>query len=295
MSFHNVRLNDGLIIYDTEGGPEYQTEVAHLDSGGEKRQASREEDIGSWDIGEREVLLSELKPIETFFRARKGKAYTFRWLDHGDCAVLLTEGRLGLTAAGTGLPTYDLYRRLSDAAASDDKRIWLPTTINVERAAAPVTVGTGAGQISIDTPPAGTVTFVADATSNASSITVGATTVVQLAANLGLTAGKLLYLTGFTGADAALVNGLAHTINSITGTGPYDFTLATNTAGKTITLGSGQGRKYPQADESLKWYGEFDKLVRFGSDKLTRRFIVKDGSNSLFFLGALPVVETLEP
>ena len=79
-----------------------------------------------------------------------------------------------------------------------------------------------------------------------------------------------LYLSGFTGADAALVNGLSHLINTVTGSGPYTFTLATNTAGETITLGSGVGAKYVQASESLTWAGNFDVPVRFDTDQLSR-------------------------
>jgi uncharacterized phiE125 gp8 family phage protein len=80
------------------------------------------------------------------------------------------------------------------------------------------------------------------ASSAASSITAGATTTVVLAANPGsLVAGDTIRLSGFAGADAALVNGLDHTINSVSGSGPYTFVLATNTAAKTITLGSGVG------------------------------------------------------
>ena len=76
----------------------------------------------------------------------------------------------------------------------------------------------------------------------ASAVTAGATTTVVLAANPGsLAAGGLLRLDGFSGADAALLNGLDHTVNSVSGTGPYTFVLATNTAGKTITLGQGAG------------------------------------------------------
>lgn len=76
----------------------------------------------------------------------------------------------------------------------------------------------------------------------ASAVTAGATTTVVLAANPGsLAAGGLLRLDGFSGADAALLNGLDHTINSVSGTGPYTFVLATNTASKTLTLGQGAG------------------------------------------------------
>lgn len=295
MSFHEVRLDDDLIIYETEGGPEFSTEIARRSSGAEKRNANWDEGLGSWDIGERNVLGTELDPIESFFRARKARLHPFRWKDWGDFEVTTTQGRLGLAAAGTGLPTHDLWKRYGDAAGTDDRRVWKPTVVTVYRNASPVTPGAGAGQVSIDLVN-GQVTFVADATSAASGITAGATTQVVLAANPGtLVASQKLYLAGFGGADAALVNGIAHTINSVTGSGPYTFTLATNTAGKTLSVATGAGFKYPQAGDTLTWSGEFDKPVRFGVDKLRRRFIAKDGAHRLFYLDSLPVVELLRP
>ena len=75
----------------------------------------------------------------------------------------------------------------------------------------------------------------------ASAVTAGATTAVTLSSDLGLVAGDTLRLAGFAGADAALLNGLDHTINSIAGVGPYVFTLSTNTNAKTITVGAGVG------------------------------------------------------
>lgn len=74
------------------------------------------------------------------------------------------------------------------------------------------------------------------------SITAGATTTVVMATNPGnLAAGGVLRLSGFAGADSALVNGIDHTINSVTEApaGTFTFALATNTNAKTITLGSG--------------------------------------------------------
>lgn len=295
MSFHEVRLDDNLVIYETDGGPQFSTDVKRAASGAEKRQQSWGEGLGAWDWGDREVVTAELKVVEHFFRARKGRTYGFRVKDWGDYLVTVAEGRLGASALGTGLPTYDLWKRYADAAANDDRRIWKPAAVNVFRNALAVTAGVGAGQVSIDLVN-GQVSFVADATSAASSITVGATTQVVLAANPGtLVATQKLHLSGFGGADAALVNGLAHTINSVSGSGPFTFVLATNTAAKTITLGAGVGAKYPQASDALTWSGEHDKPCRFGVDKLNRRFIVKDGSNSMFYLSSLPVVETLRP
>ncbi len=91
-----------------------------------------------------------------------------------------------------------------------------------------------------------TVRFTAGFTASAAAtaITAGATTSVVLSGNPGvLVAGDVIRLGGFAGADAALVNGLDHTINSVTEAplGTFTFVLATNTNAKTITLGAGVG------------------------------------------------------
>jgi hypothetical protein len=116
-----------------------------------------------------------------------------------------------------------------------------------------------------------------------------------LATNPGtLIAGQRLHLSGFAGTDAALVNGLAHTINSVTGAGPFTFVLATNTSGKTITLGSGVGRKYPQASEALTWAGNFDVPVRFDVDEITATMLESGPQRRMYSIQSLPVIEVRE-
>lgn len=305
MSFHEVRFNDGLVIFDSEGGPLFASDVARMGNGAESRNAMWDEALGTWNVGDIDVNAPELAYYQNFFRARKGKVYSFRWKDWGDfeCAdtagLLVAQDVYPPSGVGNGMPTYDMYKRYGDAAAYDYRRLFklVAGTTIVKRNGSVVVVGAGAGQISIDN-NTGRVTFVADATANASSITVGATTQVVLPTNPGtLVAGQALYLASFTGADAALVNGLAHTINSVTGAGPYTFVLATNTAGKTITLGSGQGRKYPQAADTLVCSCEFDTPVRFDTDQLRYKFIGMDEgrTNRLYYLSALPILVDRNP
>lgn len=64
-------------------------------------------------------------------------------------------------------------------------------------------------------------------------ITVGATTTVTVANTAS--AGDKVVFSGFAGADAALINGKAHTIVSATST---QVVIDLNTTGKTITLGT---------------------------------------------------------
>jgi len=66
-----------------------------------------------------------------------------------------------------------------------------------------------------------------------SAITVGATTSITVANTAAV--GDFVSFTGFTGADAALINGKAHKILTAS---PTVITIDLNTTGKTITLGT---------------------------------------------------------
>jgi len=277
------------ISYGASGGPGYRTDVVVLESGYEVRNQLWSVSRGKWDVAHGVKSQSDFNELNAFFRIAKGRTHGFRFKDWLDYQVASSEGRLGTGAAGTGLPTYQLYKRYANAAGSEDRKIVKPVAgaVTVYRNAGPVTIGAGAGQIAIDS-TTGIVTFVADASATANSITPGATTQVVLATNPGtLVAGQLLYLSGFAGADAALVNGLAHTINVVAGAGPYTFTLATNTAGKTITLGTGQGRKYPQTTDALTWSGELDVPARFDVDDMGGAILAPNN----FEWRSIPVVE----
>lgn len=259
------------------GGPGYRTDVVGLESGHEQRNQIWSVARGRWDVAHGLKSQADFDSLLAFFRVAKGKANGFRFKDWLDYSVTVTNGYLG-SGVGTGLPTYQLNKLYTNAAGSETRTIKKPvaSAFAPKRGGVAIAAGAGAGQYSLDS-TTGIMTMVADASSNASSITPGATTQVVLAANPGtLTAGQLLYLTGFAGAHAADVNGLAHTINSVTGSGPYTFTLATNTNGRTITLGSGAGRKYPQASESMLWAGEFDVPARFDTDEMRATFQMID-------------------
>ena len=276
------------ISYGASFGPGMSTDVVVVTSGSESRNQNWADAKLVADVSHGVKSQAQLDQLIAFFRVAGGRANGFRVKDWTDFAFTHTNGRLGTAAAGTGVPTYQLYKRYSNAAGSYDRALKKPVASPaVLRGGAAVTYGGGAGQIALNS-TTGIFTFVADATSAASSITVGATTTVILAANPGtLTSGQRLHLSGFTGADAALVNGLAHTINSVSGAGPFTFVLATNTAGKVITLGSGLGAKYPQTTETLTAAGEFDVPMRFDTDQMMARV----DSFGVYSWGSIPLVE----
>lgn len=275
MSFYEVQFPVG-ISYGAAGGPTYDTEVVTFVSGHEQRNINWSVSRLKYDVSHNIKNQAALDQLIVFFRAMRGRAHGFRFKDWADYQVTIANGVLG-TGVGTGMPTYQMGKNYAQAGANTELRVIkkpVAGSAALLRAGGAVTLGAGAGNAAIDT-TTGIVTFVADATSNASSITVGTTTQVVLAANPGaLVATNKLFLTGFAGAHAADVNDLAHTINSVSGAGPFTFTLATNTAGRTITLGSGQGRKYPQSNQTLTWSGEFDVPCRFDTDELKASIVV---------------------
>lgn len=251
------------------GGEEFMTDIVGVNSGSEQRNAIWAVPLRRYNLANGMRTIANAQATKAFFRAVGGRANGFRVRDIFDYLADHTTGILGF-GVGTGYPTYQLKKNYIIGSVTSTANIVKPVvnTAEIKRGGSVVTFGAGAGQWSLDT-VTGIATVVADASASASAITVGATTEVVLNSNPGtLTVGQLLYLTGFTGADAALVNSLAHPITNITGTGPYTFTLSTNTAGKAITTGAGTGKHYPQAGETLTWAGEFDIPVRFDVDWL---------------------------
>lgn len=282
MSFNEARFPTR-IRPQPRGGPRFRTSIVELASGHEQRNIGWSQARRRYVIDQRTWTDADWETLLAWFHAHFGQGHGFRMRDWSDYQASHANGLLG-SGVGTGLPAYQLARVYTAGSLSQTRIIAKPVSgsVAVRRGGGSVTFGAGAGQIALDT-ATGIVTFVADATASASSITVGATTQVVLASNPGtLTAGQEIYLAGFTGTDAALVNNLAHTINSVTGTGPFTFTLATVTTGKTITLGSGQGRKYPQASEALTWSGEFDVPVRFATDEMSAEILYRNADGTLF-------------
>lgn len=290
MSFIDTQLPAD-ISYRAQGGPEYNTSVAVTAAGYEQRNAYWTNARRHYDIGYVRTQ-TQLDTLMAFFHAMKGRLHSFRVKDHSDYATTTTDGYLG-TGVGTGLPTYQAGKVYTSGATTTTRDLTLLASgsYTVYRNGSPVTAGSGAGQVSIGA-TTGVVSFVADANSAASAITVGATTTVVLAANPGtLIAGELLYLAGFTGADAALVNGIAHTISSVSGAGPYTFVLATVTTGKTITLGSGTGYAYPQANDTLRIVTEFDVPCRFDTDKFTYTMLESGPGHRVYQLDGVSLIE----
>jgi uncharacterized protein (TIGR02217 family) len=76
-------------------GPEFATTVVATGSGHEKRNVNWAEARGRWDVASGLKKQAQIDELIAFFRARRGKAYGFRfndWTDHKADGQLLGTG-----------------------------------------------------------------------------------------------------------------------------------------------------------------------------------------------------------
>lgn len=239
----------------------------------------RDVTLSQYTFGAKPMSVEAWYEVEGVYEDTDAGAYGFLIKDPVRHAVTVADGALqgymagvqfGTAGFGNGTPLYVLGQLTKPKSTSRTRfraRTRPNGTPSLFRGGSPVTIGAAPGNASLSAGPV-YVTFVADASQNVSSVTVGATTQVTLAAALsGLVIGGRLWLQDLTGTDAALLNNLSHEITNISGGSLNVYTLATNTAGKTITA-AGTGKKYPQPDEALTWSGQFYVPVHFASDDL---------------------------
>jgi hypothetical protein len=221
--------------------------------------------LRDFEIGYIPMALEHWHTIEGLFEATDGGAYGFLMSDPKD----QTTGGQGVMFPQATAGQFRLGKRYTSVGSlvTRDRYINRPKAgLIIRRNGTPVSAGIAPGQIAINM-DTGRVTFVADATRTVTAVTVGSTTQITLATALpSMAIGGRVFLTGFAGADAALLNNLYHSITNIAGT---VYTLSTNTAGKVITAGApALAAKYPQPAESLSWEGGFYVPVQFAEDAL---------------------------
>lgn len=285
MSFLESRINDvvGEILYDTAGGAMYQIAIAVNAGGYESRNIDWAASRGRFELGERVLKRSELDGLLNFFHAVQGRARGFRLKDWSDYQATAANGRLGTGAVGTGAPTYQLYKRYTQAGQTLDRIIKKPVATGFESYRNAVAIS---GE-SLDT-ATGIVTLPALSAATITGITQANPGVVTTAAAHGYSNGDKIYLSGVGGMTQ--VNGVVFTIAGASGS---VFNLGVNTTTYSAYTSGGLASKYAQPADSLTWSGEFDLPVRFDSDQLRTRFeaLDKASSEALHYLFSLPLVE----
>lgn len=232
--------------------------------------------------------------FEGLFEVTEAGAYGMLLQDPKDISVGVAEGVLypyttalvGTIGLGYGVPTHKLYKRYAAAGTTrtKDRAITRPQpTPALLRGGSPVTLGAGAGNAAIDL-TTGTVTFVADTSQALTSITAGATTVLNFSSGTPIVAalavGQRVYVSGVTGTAAAALNGLSH---AITAKGASSLTVSTVTTGLAGT--GGTAYKYPQITETLTWSGRLYVPVHFASDQIDWNLAASGDEDSRFVIG----------
>jgi uncharacterized protein (TIGR02217 family) len=119
--FHEVRFPDN-IAYGATGGPEFATTVVVTGSGHEQRNANWAEARGRWDVGSGLKNQQQLDELIAFFRARKGRAYGFRFKDWTDSRAT---GQL-LGAGDGSNKTFQLVKRYPSGSVIEVRTITKP-------------------------------------------------------------------------------------------------------------------------------------------------------------------------
>lgn len=118
--FHDVRFPD-TIARGATGGPEYSTDIVSVASGYEQRNVNWAAARARYDIGTGIRTREQMAEVIAFFRARKGRAYGFRFRDWTDFeaaseAMLATADPL----------VWQLVRRYPSGPSEDVRKITKP-------------------------------------------------------------------------------------------------------------------------------------------------------------------------
>lgn len=161
--FHEIRFPDN-IAYGATGGPEFATTVVVTGAGYEQRNVNWAEARGRWDVGSGLKTQVQLDQLIAFFRARKGKAYGFRFKDWTDYKAV---GQLLDTGDGA-TKTFQLVKHYPSGSVAELRTITKPVPGSVKIYQAGVLQSSGwtadasTGLVTFSTAPATGVAITAD-------------------------------------------------------------------------------------------------------------------------------------
>src|SRR5512134_1456897 len=162
-AFHEVRFPPE-ISYGASGGPGYLTTVVATASGHEHRNANWGAARGRWDVASGLRDRAHVAVLIAFFRARKGRAYGFRFKDWTDY-----QGLAQVLGTGNGsLKTFQLVKNYSSGGVIEARTIAKPiaSTVKIYRngvlATSGVSTDSTTGLVTFTTAPASGVIVTAD-------------------------------------------------------------------------------------------------------------------------------------
>ena len=96
MAFHDVQFSTA-ISYGSRGGPGFKTDVTYLDSGATERLARWPQARHKYNVSYGVKKFEDLAAIKTFYIARQGGAFSFRYKDWFDCNSTTGGGDVAIT------------------------------------------------------------------------------------------------------------------------------------------------------------------------------------------------------
>lgn len=115
------------ISYGSSGGPEYATDVVASSSGFEQRNVNWEQARARYNVAHGVKTKAQLDILIAFFRARKGRAYGFRFKDWTDYQATETLG------VGNGVQTqFQLIKRYTNGGVSEIRTIKKPVSGSIQ-------------------------------------------------------------------------------------------------------------------------------------------------------------------
>lgn len=152
------------ISYGSSGGPEYSTDVTITHGGFEQRNINWADARAQYNVAHGVKTQAQLDELIAFFRARKGRAYGFRFKDWTDY-----QGIAEVLSIGDGITTnFQLVKHYSSGGITETRaikkavagtvQIYLDAVLQTSG----VSVDTATGIVTFATPPANGVEIMAD-------------------------------------------------------------------------------------------------------------------------------------
>jgi len=125
-SFHEVQFPSD-IAYGSSGGPEYSTDVIITAGGAEQRNINWQDARAVYNVAHGVKTQAQLDSLLAFFRARKGRAYGFRFKDWSDFYVSAQQIGVG----DGSLKIFQLVKTYSSGGITETRTITKPVSNSV--------------------------------------------------------------------------------------------------------------------------------------------------------------------
>jgi uncharacterized protein (TIGR02217 family) len=153
VSFHDVSFPDA-IARGATGGPEYSTDVVMVASGFEQRNVNWSAARARYDISTGIRTREQMAEVVAFFRARKGRAYGFRFRDWSDFEAV------DQTCQEVTSTVFQLVKRYPSGPVQEVRTITRPVSgtvvVKVNGVVVAPTIDHATGRLTFGAPPAAT-------------------------------------------------------------------------------------------------------------------------------------------